>query len=92
MANLFFPLLDILQNELLSHLQRRKCSDCFKEMPFAEPLDYVTGHTTRGRAENKPFRKKPNHCVPKKCYQQEEQRILKCKAEFRELELPQNNV
>lgn len=46
MANLFFPLLDMLQkNELLSHLQGRKRSDCFKEMPFAEPLAYVTGHT-----------------------------------------------
>lgn len=93
MANLFFPLLDMLQkNELLSHLQGRKRSDCFKEMPFAEPLAYVTGHTIRGRAENKPFRKKKNHCVPKKCYQQKEHHILKCKAEFREQELPQNNV
>lgn len=55
----FFPLLDMLQkNELLSHLQGRKRSDCFKEMPFAEPLAYVTGHTIWGRAENKPFRKK----------------------------------
>lgn len=27
-------------------------------MPFAELLDYVTGHTIRGRAENKSFRGK----------------------------------
>lgn len=66
MANLFFPLLDMLQkNELLSHLQGRKRSDCFKEMPFAEPLAYVTGHTIRGRAENKPFKKKKTTACPR---------------------------
>lgn len=41
-------------------------------MPFAELLDYVTGHTIRGRAEYKSFRgkKKPNKNLyaHKKCY------------------------